>query len=336
MKNNIDKQQYKIAVVANMSAGKSTFINALFGDSILPAYSQATTDCPIYIYSDDNPDNDKAIVEFTDDKPTIELAKEDVPKEIKFYAQKDEDNLEEKYKNVKKIDLYWDFKVLQNSEKYDIDFVIIDTPGPNNTDKYAFKHSDTTKNIILNEADMVLYLFDYGQIDANLESNENNLWGLIKQKKEQNPNFEVFFIINKIDMAFSDNEKIEDIKNSSSEEEYYSNIKKYWNYNENIAIEKIKKSAIKYDFKSPKVFTVSSKFIEYYRNRTNLNFYHLDEIDAFIKLFKNIFKNNFDIEMHKYLGHMQIEESLKIHLKLEDKIYKPIKINKKRFKKGKR
>jgi hypothetical protein len=36
--------------------------------------------------------------------------------------------LEEKYKNVKRIDLYWDFKVLQNSEKYDIDFVVIDTP----------------------------------------------------------------------------------------------------------------------------------------------------------------------------------------------------------------
>ena len=336
MKSVKNAQQYKIAVVANMSAGKSTFINALFGDSILPAYSHATTDCPIYVYSDDNPDNNMAIVEFTDGKETIELPKEIVQKEIKYYAQKDDDSLDNKYKNVKKIDLHWDFHVLQNSQKYDKKFILIDTPGPNNTDEHAFKHSDITRNIIVNEADMVLYLFDYGQIDANLESNENNLWGLIKQKKEQNPNFEVFFIINKIDMAFSDNEKIEDIKNSSSEEEYYSNIKKYWNYNENIAIEKIKKSAIKYDFKSPKVFTVSSKFIEYYRNRTNLNFYHLDEIDAFIKLFKNIFKNNFDIEMHKYLGHMQIEESLKIHLKLEDKIYKPIKINKKRFKKGKK
>ena len=51
-------QNKKIAVVANMSAGKSTFLNALFGDSILPAYSHATTDCPIYIYSDDNSDND--------------------------------------------------------------------------------------------------------------------------------------------------------------------------------------------------------------------------------------------------------------------------------------
>lgn len=332
MKSLKNAQQYKIAVVANMSAGKSTFINALFGDSILPAYSHATTDCPIYIYSDDNPDNDKAIIEFTDDKPTIELAKEDVPKEIKFYAQKDEDNLEEKYKNVKKIDLYWDFKVLQNSEKYNMDFVVIDTPGPNNTDEHAFKHSDTTKNIILNEADMVLYLFDYGQIDANLESNENNLWGLIKQRKEKNPNFEIFFIINKIDKAFEDNKKIEEIKSSSSKEEYFANIKKHWFYYENIAIDKIKNSAKKYGFKSPKVFTVSSKFIEYYRNKNNLNFDHLDDINGFINFFKNSFGKNWNSRFHSYLGYKSIEQSLKKYLKLEDKVYRPIKIKKQKFK----
>ena len=221
MKNLSKAQQYKIAVVANMSAGKSTFINALFGDSILPAYSKATTDCPIYIYSDDDPSNDKAIIEFTDNKPTIELTKEDVHKKIKLYAQKDEDTLEEKYKNVKRIDLYWDFHVLQNSEKYDIDFVVIDTPGPNNTDEHSFKHSSATKDIIQNEVDMVLYLFDYGQIDANLQSSENNLWGMIKERKEKNPNFEIFFIINKIDKAFEDNKKIEEIKNSSSKEEFF-------------------------------------------------------------------------------------------------------------------
>lgn len=310
------KQQYKIAVVANMSAGKSTFINALFGNSILPAYSHATTDCPIYIYSDDNSDNDMAIVEFTDGKETVELPKELVQKEIKYYAQKDSETLDEKYKNVKKIDLYWDFHVLQNSEKDDVDFVVIDTPGPNNTDEYAFKHSSVTKNIILNEADMVLYLFDYEQIDANLESSENNLWGLIQQRKEKEPTFEVLFIINKIDKAFEDNEKIEEVKNASSEEEYYANIKKYWFYHEKKAIEKIKASAIKYGFKSLKVFTISSKFIEYYRNRKNLNFGHLSEISEFITFFKNCFGNNWNRRFHSYLGYKTIEDQIKKHLRL--------------------
>ncbi len=325
MKSLKNAQQYKIAVVANMSAGKSTFINALFGDSILPAYSHATTDCPIYIYSDDNPDNDMAIVEFTDAKETIELSKEIVQKEIKYYAQKDDDSLDNKYKNVKKIDLHWDFQVLQNSQKYDKKFILIDTPGPNNTDEYAFKHSDITRNIIVNEADMVLYLFDYGQIDANLESSENNLWGLIKQRKEQDPNFEVFFVINKIDKAFEDNKKIPNIISSSSKDEFYTNIKKHWLYHEKIAITKIKNSAIKYGFNSPKIFTVSSKFIEYYRNKRNLNFDHLDDIDEFIKFFKNIFGNSWNTKFHNYLGYKTIEKDLKKYLKIDSNLLKPIK-----------
>lgn len=332
MKSLNNTQQYKIAVVANMSAGKSTFINALFGDSILPAYSHATTDCPIYIYSDDNPDNDMAIVEFTDGKETIELPKEIVQKEIKYYAQKDDDSLDNKYKNVKKIDLHWDFHVLQNSEKYDMKFILIDTPGPNNTDEHAFKHSDITRNIIVNEADMVLYLFDYGQIDANLESSEDNLWGLIKQRKGQDPNFEVFFVINKIDKAFEDNKKIEEIKNSSSKEEYYKNIKKYWFYYEKIAEEKIKNSATRYGFKSPKIFTVSSKFIEYYRNRKKLNFDHSDDIDEFVKFFKKSFENNWKVKFHDYLGYKTIEKELKKHLNMDEKNFKLIKRKKIKYK----
>ena len=315
-----------------MSAGKSTFINALFGDSILPAYSKATTDCPIYIYSDDDPSNDKAIIEFTDNKPTIELTKEDVHKKIKLYAQKDEDTLEEKYKNVKRIDLYWDFKVLQNSEKYDIDFVVIDTPGPNNTDEHSFKHSSATKDIIQNEVDMVLYLFDYGQIDANLQSSENNLWGMIKERKEKNPNFEVFFIINKIDRAFEDNKKIEEIKNSSSKEEFFKNVKKYWFYYEKKAIEKIKNSAIKYGFKSPKIFSVSSKYIEYYRNNNNLNFDNIDDLNTFQNYFKNTFKDSWEKEFIKYLGFLNIEQKLNKHLKIDDKNFKQIKRKKFKYK----
>ncbi len=307
--------KYKIAVVANMSAGKSTFLNALFGNSILPAYSHATTDCPIYIYSDDNSDNDMAIVEFTDSKERIKLAEEQVQKEIKYYAQKDSNILDDKYKNVKEIDLYWDFKVLQNSDKIETSFVLIDTPGPNNTDEFSYKHSDITKDIILNDANMVLYLFDYEQIDANLESTEKNLWGLINKRKENDPNFEVFFIINKIDKAIEDNERIQEVKNSISEEDFYRNIKKYWLTHEEKAVNKLRNSAIKHGFKSPKIFTVSSKFIENYRNRKNLNFLHQDDLTEFIDFFKNCFHKNWANEFHNYLGHKRIEKVLKNHLK---------------------
>ena len=49
-KKHIDEKTYNIAIVANMSAGKSTFINALFGEDILPSSHLATTDCATYIH----------------------------------------------------------------------------------------------------------------------------------------------------------------------------------------------------------------------------------------------------------------------------------------------
>lgn len=326
-------QNKKIAVVANMSAGKSTFLNALFGDSVLPAYSHATTDCPIYIHSDDNPDNDMAIIEFLDGKATFILEKEEVKEELKFYAQKDSDEVDNKYQNVKKIDLYWDFHILQKSQKNSTDFVVIDTPGPNNTDRHATKHRNTTKNIILNESDMLLFLFDYGQIDASLNISENNIWGLIKKRKEKDPNFEVFFIINKIDKALDDNKKLPSIKKSSSEKEYYQNIINNWMYFEKTAINKIKVTAKQYGFRNPRVFGISSLFVEYNRNKNNLGFFQKKDLNNLMEYFKNIFDTKWNSEFHKYLGYKKIEKALQKHL------YKEIgekKLYKKYKKKGKK
>jgi ribosomal protein S21 len=42
----------------------------------------------------------------------------------------------------------------------------------------------------------------------------------------------------------------QELKSSSSKEEYFANIRKHWFYYENIAVEKIKNSAKKYGFKS--------------------------------------------------------------------------------------
>ena len=51
IRDGLKNKTYNIAIVANMSAGKSTFINALFGEEILPSSTGATTDCATHIYS---------------------------------------------------------------------------------------------------------------------------------------------------------------------------------------------------------------------------------------------------------------------------------------------
>ncbi len=306
-------KEYKIAIVANMSAGKSTFINAMFADDILPAYSQATTDCPVYIYSDDNPDNDKAIIEFMDDKESIELSKDEVKHQLKFYARKDSSELDDKYKSVKEIHLHWDFFSLQNNDNVHLKFVIIDTPGPNNTDEFQDKHRDITKNIIQEEADMVLYLFDYGQIDTNLELSKGNIWDMIKQRKERDAGFEVFFIVNKIDMAFEDNRSIKEIKSSKTRDEFYQRLKDFWFFHENKAIEKIRNSAVKYGFSNPNIFTASAEYQKLVRMKA-ISSDDKEKLNTLKTLFKGVFKDDWDTELIDYLKISWIENRTRLHL----------------------
>ena len=202
----LKKQTYNIAIVANMSAGKSTFINALFGEEILPSSTGATTDCATYIYSskEDNTEK-KAIVHFKDGRPPRHLSQCELD-ELKHYAKKDEDATEKKYKNVEKIELHHPFKYIPKEErKDDLKISFVDTPGPNNQGQGAEKHSTQTRNAI-KDAHVALFLFDFTQIPATYgkDGNPNDLWNIIKEKKDSNSSFKIFFIINKFDEFLRD------------------------------------------------------------------------------------------------------------------------------------
>ncbi len=296
------QKEIKIAVVANMSAGKSTFINAMFGNDILPSSSEATTDCPIYIYSDNELNNNMAIIEFHN-KETKGLSEINLRKELKEYAQKDSLVDNEKYKNVKKIDLYWRFysKLFVNKNHSRDYFVLIDTPGPNNSDKFGEQHFLITQNIILGHASKVIYLLDYKQIDANLEVTKNNLWGWIEKRKKMDSEFEVLFVINKSDKALDDNEKIQDILNADSEEEYISKIKKHWFFHEKKAIEKIENLARKVGFIKPTILTISAEYIKLDRMK-KLSLYDKRKLKDFKDFFKNIFGESWEKKFHEYIG----------------------------------
>jgi len=296
------KKEINIAVVANMSAGKSTFINAMFGDDILPSSSQATTDCPIYIYSDNDPNNNMAIIDFHDERESRGLSKNNLKKELKEYAKKDSLVEDEKYKNVKKIDLYWRFHSFVNTNNSSNYFVLIDTPGPNNSDEFGEQHFLTTQSIVLGHASKVIYLLDYKQIDANLEVTQNNLWGWIEKRKKIDSKFEVLFVINKIDEALKDNSKIPEVRSANSREEYNTKVKKYWNFYENKAIDKIRKVASKIGFSYPLITTVSAEYIKLERMKKELSWDDEDKLNSFKEKFKNIFADSCREEYHRYIG----------------------------------
>jgi predicted GTPase len=306
VKQRLDNQEYKIAVVANMSSGKSTFINALFGKEVLPAFNHATTDSATYIYSKPNIEK-KAEIFFSDNKESIEVF-ENLEAEIKQYAQKDEDCKDDKYKNVEKIDLYYPFENLQTSSNEDFSITFIDTPGPNSTGDYGQKHKDQTRSV-LNSVDMALFTFDYGQLDANLKSDEQGLWNTIKTRYKKDKNFEVYFLINKIDMAMEDNFK--EVKN-------IDDAKKNWYIHEKKAIEKLKKAAKDNGIDNPKIYTVASKFALLDRNDTDWD----SPLESFQKKFKNIFSDIWENEYIKYIGIVELENDINqyINTSVKEKI----------------
>jgi len=318
----LENQEYKIAVVANMSSGKSTFINALFGEEVLPAFNHATTDCATFIYSKPNTEK-KAIIYFNDNKKPVEI-KNNIEKEIKQYAQKDSECKDNKYKNVEKIKLYYPFKNLQTSLNEDLNIVFIDTPGPNSTgENYKQKHKDQTRKV-LNEVDLVLFMFDYAQLDANLSSDEQGLWNTIKKRYEKDKNFDVYFLLNKIDYALNDNFKEIDTTNR---EEFIKKKQEKWYIHEKLAIDKLEIAAQKHSIKNPKIYPIVSKFQLLSRDN-NKNWDAEDELDRFKKShFQRLFSDDWEEKFIEYLGIDKLEKDINsyIHYNVKDKIL--LKIN---------
>ncbi|MCT7506987.1 dynamin family protein [Aliarcobacter cryaerophilus] len=322
IKEKLDNQEYKIAVVANMSSGKSTFINSLFGKEVLPTNNEAVTDSATYIYSKPNIEK-KAEIFFSDGRENI-VVTENLEKEIDLYAYKDEriervekekkENLSQ-YKNVEKIDLYYPFENLQTSSNEDFSITIIDTPGPNSTGDYGQKHKDQTRSV-LNEVDMALFIFDYGHIDDNLKSDEQGLWHTIKTRYERDKNFEIYFLINKIDKAMTDN--FQHIPSGINNDEFIKQKKDNWYKHEELTINKIIEAAKKHGIDKAKVYPVSSYYQLLERNDKK-NFDDEDTLDGFKKKhFKRVF-DNWEEEFINYIGISKVEDDINNYINVEVK-----------------
>ena len=307
IKSELKSQQYKIAVVANMSAGKSTFINALFGADILPTSTKATTDCATYIFSKEGIQK-RAVIYFSDEKETIEI-KENLADEIKQYAKKDEDCEDYKYKNVEKIELYYPFKYIKADANDELEIIFIDTPGPNsNGTDYSQKHKDQTRNV-LREANLALFLFDYGQAQANLTSDEQGLWHTIKAKCENDKNFKVLFILNKIDEAFDDN--FIELKKVEDKSELCRLKKEVWFKNEEQRMQEIKRAANNHGINNADVYPVSSIYGLLYRDESK-GYDDKKKLRRFKEdYFEEIFdENEWESRLITYLGFNRLEKDI--------------------------
>jgi len=185
----IKVDSFKVLVVGEFSTGKSTFINALLSNNILPTDDNETTATINIIRYGENPE----IEIFFDDSPTQVHSTHERPKSIKIAIEKLKDYTTSLTKESNELAQLIKEAII----KYPLDFCkdgveIIDTPGLNSTIGY---HEETTLNYLSN-GHCAIILLKATQLFTKSE--------LVYLKKFYRYFNKIFFVVNKIDLLKSD------------------------------------------------------------------------------------------------------------------------------------
>ncbi len=183
-------QVFPVIVMATMSSGKSTLINALLGEDILPSQNMACTAKVFYLLDDDTATSNKLYLTKKDGSVSCE-----------------ESNLTEKLKvanndeNVLEILLTGQIKGVQNTNR---NLLMIDTPGPNNsTDR---THEEIAKGIMDKvNGGLILYVMNATQMGTN---DDKKLLEFVSDQLRVKPDLKVMFVVNKVDEFEQERESI--------------------------------------------------------------------------------------------------------------------------------
>lgn len=231
-------EEFKINVIATMSSGKSTLVNALLGRNLMPAKNEACTaviteikDCDGKEFSGESRDKDD--------------------NRIKSYEVLDLDTMRElnENENVRTIKIEGDIPFTKSEE---IKLVLVDTPGPNNSRDE--QHQLTTYEQISGtkqaKPPLVLYILNATQLSTN---DDNALLNYVaeKMKEGRQGKDRFFFVVNKLDQ-FDENDDL------------------------NIALQKVREYLKKHGIETNNIFPASAlTALEIRNNLKERNLYEL-------------------------------------------------------------
>ena len=189
-----DRNIYKICVVATMSSGKSTFINSIIGDEILPEKNEACTARTMSVLDNDNADIKKVhIIRNTGAKEIIEISGRDVLEQI---------NNDE---NIVDFLVETNIESIKNTNKA---VVLVDTPGVNNSEDE--EHGRRTSEFLQQMGEgLIIYLMNATQLATN--DDEILLKSVLDYVEKQNGKVKIIFVLNKIDALDTETESIREI-----------------------------------------------------------------------------------------------------------------------------
>lgn len=194
---NLQNGDFSISVVGEFSAGKSTFLNALMGEKILPSFTSETTATVNFLRHKDNASNGEGgCVHYNDGKSQL-LEKADL-KTISKYVSTDSDV--SVAQTISHVDLFLDSKFLEGN------VTLVDTPGLNGIEK---GHRDITEEQI-EKSSACIFLFSSDKPGSKTDF--DFITEIRKRVKS------IIFVLNKIDcIKSSEGESVEDVVNKLKE-----------------------------------------------------------------------------------------------------------------------
>ena len=184
--------EFEVNVIATMSSGKSTVINAMLGNELMPAKNEACTATIAKIEDYDGMKHFQA-TRFNTKQERINDWKDIEARERGKKTLLEEWNDDEETSLIK---IKGDIPAISTREG--VRMVLVDTPGPNNS-RDAEHKATTVKAIKEKQLSMVLYILNATQLSTN---DDSTLLNLIKDTMAQGgreAQDRFIFIANKID-----------------------------------------------------------------------------------------------------------------------------------------
>ena len=198
--NNINNSVFPINVIATMSSGKSTLINALLGKKLMPSKNEACTATITEILDNDN-EIFEALVYDQDEVVLQEVS--DLSYDIMNELNSDS--------NVHRISATGNIPFLDARSTA---LMLVDTPGPNNSQNQA--HKNTTYRAINSDANnLILYVLNGTQLSTNDDSSLLSYVAEQIKKGGKQVRDRFLFVINKMDEFNPEEEDIEKAINAA-------------------------------------------------------------------------------------------------------------------------
>ena len=179
LNNRLTEGRFHLAILGQFKRGKSTLLNALLSEAILPTAVVPLTAIPTFIRAGQKL---SAKVLFEDKKPPKEYTANDSDELVNFLSKYvTETNNPANQLNVQQVEVFHPAEILRNG------VVLIDTPGIGST----FKHNTEATLNFLPQCDAAMFLVSADPPITEVEIE------FLKQVQKKVPH--LFFILNKVD-----------------------------------------------------------------------------------------------------------------------------------------